>query len=66
MSFPLHWDASVTFSKERSKQHPEASSGGRDVALTASLWPIDSKVSEEDDSVQGGSVLCELHLDIDF
>lgn len=35
----------------------------RDVSLTAFLWPVDSKISEEN---EGGTVLCKFHLDIDF
>lgn len=34
--------------------------------MTASLWPTDSKISEENDNIQGGTVLCKHHLDIDF
>jgi len=38
----------------------------KDVSLTAFLQPPDSRISEENDSIQGGTVLCEFHLDIDF
>lgn len=38
----------------------------KDVSLTAFLCPIDTKISEESDNIQGGTVLCKFHLDIDI
>ena len=38
----------------------------KDVSLTAFLWPTDPKISEENDNIQRGTVLCKFHLDIDF
>lgn len=58
----LDWNVFVAFSAELSKHLEDR----KDVSLTAFLWPIDSRISEESDSIQGGSVLCKFHLDIDF
>lgn len=38
----------------------------KDVSLTAVPWPIGSRISEENDNIQGGTVLCRFPLDIDF
>lgn len=36
----------------------------KDVSLTAFLWPVDSQISEENDNIQEGTVLCKFHLDV--
>lgn len=58
----VDWNVFVAFSVEPSKHLEDR----KDVSLTAFLWPIDSKISEESDNIQGGTVLCKFHLDIDF
>lgn len=65
VSFPL-----TAVLEQRSRWNPVNSiqrhlQDRKDGSLTASLWPTDSKISEENDNVQGGTVLCKHHLDID-